>query len=420
MKIEIIMPQMGESIAEGTISKWLKEEGEFVHKEEPLFEVSTDKIDTAIPAPESGIVSKIVVQEGATVPINTVVAFIETEGAQKVDVLSVEFSSVPLTIESEPQMAIDDKKADSVPVETAQAVHEIHLSPAVRKLVREYTIDISRIKGSGVNGRINAQDVLKYLEQKSTAIDKRKIVEETMPIAEKKISVEEKKPQEKVEVVPMTTMRKRIAEHMVMSKRTSPHVTTVFEIDMTNVVKAREQLKPAYEKEGVKLTYLSFIVQAVIKALQAYPVVNASVSDTNIIYKKDINIGIAVALEWGLIVPVIKNADAKSLLRIAKEIQDLGERARMKKLKPEDIQDSTFSITNPGSFGAVWGTPIINQPNVAIAGVGAIVKRPVIINNAIAIRSMMYLSLSYDHRIIDGAVADSFLAHSKNTLENWK
>ncbi|OGF67405.1 MAG: hypothetical protein A2Y62_20345 [Candidatus Fischerbacteria bacterium RBG_13_37_8] len=414
MKIEVIMPQMGESIAEGTLSKWLKQEGDAINKEEPLYEVSTDKIDTEIQSPETGILSKILVKEGETVPVNTVVAYIETEKKQ---------------VEEKEREEIVFKEEKSVTVEIAvheeKAHSEMRLSPAVRKLLREHDIEPAQIAGTGANGRITARDVLLYVDEKTK---KHSVEEADVPrrarIEEQIITPVEKmspvKPGEKIAVVPMTTMRKRIAEHMILSRKTSAHVTTVFEVDMTNIVKMREQLKAQYEKEGVKLTYIAFIISAIVKALKANPIVNASVSDFDIIYKKEINIGIAVALDWGLIVPVIKEADTLSLLGIAQAVQDLSERARTKKLKLEEVQDGTFSITNPGVFGALMGTPIINQPQVAILGMGAIVKRPVVINDAIAIRHIMYLSLSYDHRIIDGATADAFLAHIKNTLENYK
>jgi len=414
MKVEVIMPQLGESIAEGTVSKWLKKEGERVKKEEPLYEVSTDKVDTEIPSPENGILEKIIVNEGETVPINTVLAIIKTEEAYEATREAEE------KIEEKPPLgmkeAIESKREI---LETQEQLRKF--SPAVRKLIREHNIDVKLIRGSGEGGRVTARDVLNFIESKEAikvGIEEGKVKEEEIievPAYEKEKGVEER-----VQVVPMTPMRKRIAEHMVMSKRTSPHVTTVFEVDMTNIVNIREKLKTQFEKEGVKLTYIAFVAYAAVQALKAFPIVNASVSGDNVIYKKDINIGIAVALEWGLIVPVIKNADKKSLLGLAQEIQDLAERARTKKLKPEDVQEGTFSITNPGVFGALFGTPIINQPQVAILGMGAITKRPVIINDAIAIRNMMYLSLSYDHRIIDGAVADQFLMHIKKTLENWR
>lgn len=412
MKVEVIMPQLGESIAEGTVSKWLKKEGERVKKEEPLYEVSTDKVDTEIPSPENGVLEKIIVAEGQTVPINTILAIIRTEEVP--EVIEEEKEKVEKKLPIELREVSEEKK------EILEGKEELRrYSPAVRKLIREHNIDVRLIRGSGEGGRITARDVLNFIESKEAikvGIEGEKAVEEKIiEVSEYKKGEEE----ERVQVVPMSPMRKRIAEHMVMSKRTSPHVTTVFEVDMTNIVNIREKLKPQFEKEGVKLTYIAFVAYAAVQALKAFPIVNASVSGDNIIYKKDINIGIAVALEWGLIVPVIKNADRKSLLGLAQDIQDLAERARTKKLKPDDVQGGTFSITNPGVFGALFGSPIINQPQVAILGMGAITKRPVIINDAIAIRNMMYLSLSYDHRIIDGAIADQFLMHIKKTLENW-
>ncbi len=411
MKVEVIMPQLGESIAEGTVSKWLKKEGERVKKEEPLYEISTDKVDTEIPSPENGVLEKIIVAEGQTVPINTVLAIIRTEEAS--EVIEEEKEKVEKKLPIELREISEEKK------EILEGKEELRkYSPAVRKLIREHNIDVRLIRGSGEGGRITARDVLNFIESKEAikiGIEGEKAVEEKII----EVSEYKKGEEERIQVVPMSPMRKRIAEHMVMSKRTSPHVTTVFEVDMTNIVNIREKLKPQFEKEGVKLTYIAFVAYAAVQALKAFPIVNASVSGDNIIYKKDINIGIAVALEWGLIVPVIKNADRKSLLGLAQDIQDLAERARTKKLKPDDVQGGTFSITNPGVFGALFGSPIINQPQVAILGMGAITKRPVIINDAIAIRNMMFLSLSYDHRIIDGAIADQFLMHIKKTLENW-
>jgi 2-oxoglutarate dehydrogenase complex dihydrolipoamide succinyltransferase (E2) component len=405
MKKEVIMPQMGESIAEGILSKWLKKEGEFVKIEEPLFEVSTDKIDTEIPSPATGYLAKILVKEGETVPINTVVAYIETEQEMEKEYKRDE----------EKELIIDDSKLE----QDVSEIRRKRMSPAVRRLIKEYKLDIEKIIGTGEKGRVTVKDIYKYLEERKEKVIVGGQAEE---VEKKEFIIKESKDElldQKIEVVPMTAMRRKIAEHMVYSKRTSAHVTTVFEVDMSKVVKLRDDLKPIYEKEGVKLTYLPFVIMASAKALRAYPIVNSSVSGTDIIYKKEINIGIAVALEWGLVVPVIKNADMLNLLGIAKKVQDLSERARNKKLLPEEVLNGTFSITNPGVFGALMGTPIINQPQVAILGMGAIVKRVVVVNDAIAIRPMMYLSLSYDHRVIDGATADAFLANIKNTLENF-
>lgn len=411
MKKEVIMPQMGESIAEGTLSKWLKKIGDFVKEEEPLFEVSTDKIDTEIASPASGYLIEIIVKEGETVPINTVVAYIETE----------EFKMEKEEIE---EKIIEKKEEIKIIPEISQKkdVLKRHLSPAVRKLIKEHNLNISNIKGTGINGRITAKDVIQYMQsqniqpyQQIAEEKETKIMPEKYDIKQRIFSTEK----QKIELIPMTNMRRKIAEHMIYSKRTSAHVTTFFEVNMDRIVKIREKLKSIFIKQDVKLTYISFVIYAAAKALRIYPIVNASVSGTDIIYKKEINISIAVALEWGLVVPVIKNADTLNLMGIAKNVQDLSERARNKRLMPEEVLDGTFSITNPGVFGALMGTPIINQPQVAILGMGAIVKRPVVINDAIAIKPMMYLSLSYDHRIIDGAVADAFLANIKNTLENF-
>lgn len=422
MRVDVIMPQMGESIAEGTISKWFKQVGDTVQRDETLLEISTDKVDAEIPSPVEGRLIEIRHREGETVPINTVIGLIETEphASRPAPVHGdavTEQDTVGIT--SPPP---DDADRIQPPARPAPVLHDqrrIRSSPLVRRLAREHSVDLRLIQGTGMSGRVTKRDVMSYLENRRASGEGRPR-ETMMEIAPTQAPVYQ--PGDVVDVVPMTPMRKTIAERMVQSRRTSAHVTTVFEIDMTRVVKERDLLKQEYaQRHGVKLTYLAFIAQACIEALKSFPILNASLSGDHIVYKKEINLGVAVALDWGLIVPVIKRADEKSLLGLAKAIQELADRARQKQLSPEDVQGGTFTITNPGVFGSLFGTPIINQPQVAILGVGAISKRPVVIEeNAIAIRSMAYFSLSFDHRLIDGAIGDQFLAHIKQTLEKGR
>lgn len=455
MRVDVIMPQMGESIAEGTITKWFKKPGERVKRDEPLFEISTDKVDAEIPSPAEGILAEILVAEGETVPIKTVVARLETEAEVSSAAGPPTASSIPrpepsthtaATLPSSPSLSAAPPKREtperrltlepypwekqkkpitiSVPEQPAPvgvSAPGLRASPVVRKLAREYNIDLSHIQGTGMGGRITKRDVLSYIENRRASVS---------PVPAEPIEPERPAVSgvtfegERVEVVPMTVMRKKIAEHMILSQRTSAHVTTVFEIDMTRVEELRRQLREEFQKRhGIHLTYLPFITRATVDALKAFPILNASVAEDKIIYRKDINIGIAVALDWGLIVPVIKNADEKSLVGLAKAISDLATRARAKQLKPEDVQGGTFTITNPGLFGSLFGTPIINQPQVAILGVGQIAKRPVVIEtdrgDALAIRPTAYFALTFDHRLIDGAVADQFMSHIKRFLETF-
>jgi len=455
MKVEVIMPQMGESIAEGTVTKWLKKPGDYVRRDEPLFEISTDKVDAEIPSPAEGVLAEVLVQEGETVPIQTVVAYIETD-KEAVEAPPREASerAAPATEAAPPREPTPEPTRVAPPTTEASLMREVIIpphpwekqkqeiritipaeraerkavrsSPVVEKLAQEYGIDLTQIEGTGRGGRVTKRDVLRYLEDRAARPSEARpqpveapppeAPEPEMPLYPPYL------PGERVEIVPMSVMRKKIAEHMVYSKRVAPHVTTFFEIDMTRVSRLREQLQPDFEqRHGVKLTYLPFIIQACVSALKAFPLLNASVAEDKIVYKKDINIGIAVALEWGLIVPVIKNADALSLVGLAKAVHDLATRARNKQLKPEEVQGGTFTITNPGVFGSLFGTPVIHQPQVAILGVGRITKRPVVVeDDAIAIRAMAYFSLSFDHRLIDGAVADQFMAHIKRTLESFE
>ena len=390
MMTDVVMPQMGESIVEGTLTKWLKKPGEHVDRDEPLFEISTDKVDTEIPSPTAGTLSEVLVEEGKTVSINTVVARIEESGNGAAPRPKAADTARPVPSAAPPP---PPPAAAPLTVETAAEVGG-PLSPLVRKMAREHNLDLSRITGTGAGGRITKQDVEAYLAQ---------------PAGQPKIRVE-----------PMSTMRLKIAEHMVLSKRTSAHVTTIHKVDMTKVARMRDRTKAGVQAQyGFSLTYLPFVTRAAVAALRQYPVINASIDGNNIIYHNEINIGIAVALENGLIVPVIRNADEKNVLGLQRAIVDLAGRARSRQLKPEEVQGGTFSITNFGSFGSVTATPIINQPQVAILGVGTVEKTPVVIDDAIAIRSIAYLSLTFDHRLIDGAVGDQFVTKVRQVLEDW-
>lgn len=415
MPSNVIMPQMGESIFEGTLTKWLKKVGDSVKRDEPLFEISTDKVDSEIPAPASGVLSEIRVNEGETVQINTVVGVISEDGAAA--------SPTPARVEtkeaSKPQAAQPalQETAEVLKLEPAPAAptsRSVRSSPLVKRIAREEDVDLGQLEGTGLGGRITKKDILSHLSgRQSTEVP-------PPPAPRPRMPGTERSPTGSSEVVPMSAMRKSIAEHMLASRRTSAHVNTVFEVDLTRIVNIKNQHAQEFlEREGGKLSYMPFFIKSVAGALKEFPVVNASISGTDIIYKKDVNIGVAVALDWGLIVPVVKNADEKSFLGIAKTASSLAERARQKKLAPEDVQGGTFTITNPGVFGSLLGTPIINQPQVAILCIGAITKRPVVINDAIAIRSMAYLTLTFDHRLIDGAVADHFMSSLKNKLEQW-
>ncbi|MGB9488789.1 MAG: dihydrolipoyllysine-residue succinyltransferase [Terriglobia bacterium] len=430
MPTNVIMPQMGESVAEGTITKWLKKAGEHVGRDEPLFEISTDKVDAEIPSPAAGILSQILVKENETVAVNTVVAVIDGEGAA-VAAPAAE-AGAEVAAPPAPAAAVPPAPAESASVPTAAggptaptAPAAARSSPLVRRIAHDYHVDLTQVRGTGLGGRISKKDILAYVDQRQAAAAGRTAAARE-PLVQPPPATVQPTPSPSIlagptQVVPMTPMRRQIAEHMVTSKRTSAHVYTVFEVEMSKVVEARERQRDEFERRcGFKLTYTPFFVRAAVEAIKQIPVINSSVDGTNLIYKRNVNVGIAVALETGLIVPVIKRADEKNFLGIAQAVQDLAERARNKRLSVEDVQGGTFTITNPGSFGGLFGLPIINQPQVAILGVGAIEKRPVVRNDAIAIRSMAYLSLSYDHRVIDGAVAEKFLASIKQTLENWE
>ena len=416
MPSNVIMPQMGESIFEGTITKWLKKVGEPVKRDEPLFEISTDKVDSEIPAPASGVLSEIRVNEGETVQINTVVALISEEGGTvKTDPTKAETKEAPKPQAAQPTPQEPAEESKPEPEPPAPGSRTQRSSPLVKRIAREEDVDLAQLEGTGLGGRITKKDILSHLSGRQSA--DAPPPDSTRP----QVSSSDRSLAGSSEVVPMSAMRKSIAEHMLASRRTSAHVTTVFEVDLTRIVNIKNQHAQEFlQREGSKLSYMPFFIKTVAGALKEFPVVNASISGTDIIYKKDVNIGVAVALDWGLIVPVVKNADEKSFLGIAKIASSLAERARQKKLAPEDVQGGTFTITNPGVFGSLCGTPIINQPQVAILCLGAITKRPVVINDAIAIRSMAYLTLTFDHRLIDGAVADQFMSSLKNKLEQWE
>ncbi len=438
---DVVMPQMGESIVEGTLTKWLKKPGDHVERDEPLFEISTDKVDTEIPSPAAGTLSEVLVEEGKTVGINTVVARIaDGDGAgpkpaeqppraaaQPPAPPPSQAAPVP---EPPAQETVQPTPAPQQVEETAPAEPTGPLSPLVRKIARENNIDLSRVRGTGAGGRITKQDLEGYLAQQKAAAPAQAPAAAPpprqaeppappppQPVQAPAISVPAG-PRTRIE--PMSTMRAKIAEHMVLSKRTSAHVTTIHRVDLTKVARMRERHKADFQaRYGVSLTYLPFITRAAVMALRDFPLVNASVDGNNIVYHNDINIGIAVALENGLIVPVIRGADEKNVLGLQRSIVDLATRARARQLKPEEVQGGTFSITNFGSFGSLVGTPIINQPQVAILGVGTVDKTPVVIDDAIAIRSICHISLTFDHRLIDGALADQFMTRVKQALENW-
>lgn len=464
MAHDVVMPQMGESIAEGTVSKWLKNVGDTVERDEPLLEISTDKVDAEIPSPAAGVLTEILAKEGDTVPVNAVVARIgaagEAAGAsapppaeakepepkpaeqkaadqstaeevqQEATAVQPETSATtspaqPAPPADPPQTTSNQQPATEAEVTSLDERRRTMSSPLVRKIAAENNVDITQLQGTGVSGRVTKNDILDYLQQppKPAATPEKPAA----PVAPAPGEARAPRPTpqfaegESVRLEPLSVMRKRIAHHMVQSKQTSAHVHTVFEVDLTNVDKLRRKYKDAYAERGVKLTFMPFIVQAIIAGLREFPILNASMDETNVVYHREFNIGIAVALDWGLIVPVVKHADELNVLGAARAINDLGERARTKKLSPEDVQGGTFTITNPGVYGGLFGLPIINQPQVAILGVGGIKKRPVVVESKegdmIAIRSMCYLSLGFDHRLIDGAIADQFMARVREILE---
>jgi len=444
---DVVMPQMGESIVEGTLTKWLKKPGEHVDRDEPLFEISTDKVDTEIPSPAAGVLKEVLVEEGKTVAISTVVGRIE-EGAgngASAPAPVAKAAPAPPSAPKAPAPKAPEPPRLKEPVASSAGPYPIPvpelpppspveaegagpLSPLVRKMAREYGIDLRQVKGSGSGGRITKQDLDAYMSAQGA----RTMAQSTAPAPTTQPAVyvppappaplppmpRAEAPRARVE--PMSVMRVRIAEHMVMSKRTSAHVTTVHKTDMTRIAKMRERYKAEFQQRyGYSLTYLPFVIAATVDAIHQFPILNASIEGANIIYHNEINIGIAVALENGLIVPVIRNADEKNVVGLQRSIVDLSTRARSRQLKPDEVQSGTFSITNFGSFGSVFATPVINQPQVAILGLGTVERVPVVVDDAIAIRSIAYLALTFDHRLIDGALADQFTGKIKSILENW-
>jgi len=408
MRVDVVMPQMGESIAEGTITRWMKQVGDMVSRDEPIFEISTDKVDAEIPSPAAGRLIEIKNVAGETVPVNQVVAVLETDASAAV-------SAAPAAAAAPAPAAAQAATPVAAPPALAPRGEGGFVSPVVRKIASEHGIDPSRVPGTGAGGRVTKKDILDFVAKGGVRAATAPAASAPAPAPSVTFA-----PGMRVERQPMSAMRKKIAEHMIESRRISAHVNSVFEVDMTRIVKMREKYKAAYEqRHGTKLTMTPFFVKAACDGLRAWPVINASVEGNDIVYKKDLNIGVAVALDWGLIVPVVKNADELSIAGLTKKINDLAERARGKKLLPDEVQGGTFTITNPGIFGGVFGLPIISQPQVAIMGIGGIEKRPVVVDDAIAIRSMMYLSMSYDHRVVDGAVADQFLAMVKKGLQEF-
>ncbi len=428
MPTKVVMPQMGESIAEGTVVRWIKKVGDAVDRDEPLFEISTDKVDAEIPSPGAGVLTEINVKEGETVPVNSVVAVIGEAGAKPAAASEEPAAGKPSAMpeaaagqpESSPALAAVAAGGAGIPAEppersasararssmTTEELRRQKSSPLVRRIAREHNVDIQQINGTGISGRVTKNDILGFLESGKEG--------GTRPTPSPAY-----RPGERVEIVPMTIMRKKIAEHMVLSAHTSPHVYSVYEVNFGRLSQLRDRKKAEYDQAGGKLSFTALIAKVVVDALRAFPMANASIDGDNIVYKKDINLGIAVALDQGLIVPVIRNADEKNLLGLCRAIEDLASRARSKKLSPDEVQGGTFTITNPGIFGALYGLPLINQPQVAILGVGGIEKRAVVIDDAIAIRPTCHLSLGYDHRLIDGADAGRFLSFIKERLEKF-
>ncbi len=485
MAQDVIMPQMGESLAEGTITKWLKKVGDTVERDEPLFEISTDKVDAEIPAPAAGTLTEIVHGEGETVAVNTVVGRIGASGeaaaggggaapapeeaskpqeeapASRTEAPSAK-AEAPAPRETAPApepkpepASAPQPAAESRPVPrteraegggggngrrqlekpydrySPEELRQVRSSPVVRKIAQEHDVDLAEVEGTGISGRVTKKDILEYLEtgpRTAEAAPARPSAPAPTPAAAPvegavfvpDLHIPPYVEGEPVEIQPMSVMRKKIADHMVYSQTVSAHVSSFFDVDFEAVARERRELKAGFAEKGVKLTYMPFIIRAIVDGLQKFPYLNAAVMGERIVFKKEINVGIAVALEGGkgLIVPVIRNADERNLLGLARAVNDLGERARTKKLSPDEVQRGTFSITNPGVYGGLGGTPIINQPQVAILGVGAIEKRPVVIDDAIAIRHRCYLSLSYDHRLVDGAMAEMFMAHVKKFIES--
>ncbi len=459
MSTPVVMPQMGESIAEGTIVRWIKKVGESVDRDEPLFEISTDKVDAEIPSPTAGTLLEIKVKEGETVPVNSVVATIGAAGEAAAPAESAAAPAAATPADAQPsdakaeavaatpppsgKSAPHTAQADGSPSSTAAAPaappdttpppaeappapveddRRQRSSPLVRRIAQEHGVDIGQISGSGIAGRVTKNDILGYIEKGAAAAKAPASSGETGSAAVEAPQAPQaiRAPQAGADrVEPMSIMRKKIAEHMVLSRRTSAHVYSVFEVNYSRVDEIRRTRRGEYEQRGVKLSFTSFIAKVAVDCLRRHPVINASIDGDHVVYKRSINLGIAVALEHGLIVPVVKHADELNLLGLSRAIADLADRARAKKLNPDEVHGGTFTITNPGNYGAQFGLPIINQPQVAILGVGAIEKRPVVIDDMIGIRLMGYLTLGYDHRLIDGAVADQFMADLKKGIETF-
>jgi pyruvate dehydrogenase E2 component (dihydrolipoamide acetyltransferase) len=438
MASEVLMPQMGESIAEGTIVRWIKKVGDAVDRDEPLFEISTDKVDAEIPSPTAGVVLEIHVKEGETVPVNSVVALIGEKGEKSVETAPASAAkgksgeasqaaasassatAVPATPEKTPDAPGSREGAERGAGRSVDDLRRTKSSPVVRKIAAEHDIDITQLQGSGISGRVTKKDILSVVERGAPKAAPPAFAPAAAGASADKPPAMAFKPGENVRIEKMSVMRRKIAEHMVFSMHTSPHVYSVYEVDFHRISKLRDKLKAEYDAAGARLTYTSFIAAATVDAIRQFPLVNASIDGDNIVYKRDINLGIAVALDNGLLVPVIRNADERNLLGLSRAIADLAARARSKKLNPEEVQGGTFTITNPGIFGALYGLPVINQPQVAILGVGSIDKRPVVIDDAIAVHPVCHLTLGYDHRLIDGAEAGKFLAYLKERLENFE
>jgi len=431
MATDVVMPQMGESIAEGTIVRWIKHVGDPIDKDEPLFEISTDKVDAEIPSPGAGVLVEIKVKEGETVPVNSVVAVIGAAGdkTSSAGVTSPAAPAPPVppvapaALASPATPASPAPPASPVPAgppaepATLDDLRRLRSSPVVRKIAKEHGVDIGQINGTGIAGRVTKRDITAFIDSGAAARPA------TAPAAGRPTPVGPPppafQPGENVRLEKMGVMRKKIAEHMVMSIHTSPHVYSAYEIDFSRIDQIRQNKKAEYEAAGAKLTYTAFIAKATVDTIRQFPFSNASIDGDTIVYKRDVNLGIAVALEQGLIVPVIKNADERNMLGLCRAIQDLAQRARTKQLKPEEVQGGTFTITNPGIFGALFGLPIISQPQVAILGVGSVDKRVVVVDDMIAVRPMCYMTLGYDHRLIDGADAGRFLLALKDRLQNF-
>jgi 2-oxoglutarate dehydrogenase E2 component (dihydrolipoamide succinyltransferase) len=429
---EIVMPQMGESITEGTISKWLKKVGDSIEKDEAILEISTDKVDAEVPSLVGGTLLEIRYQEGETVEVGTVLALVGAVGSRQSAVGTLQVAETP-KVEQPKTETIETPQVKAVAAggQTVEDLRQTKSSPLVRNIAKEHGIDISGIVGTGLSGRVTKKDILNFLDTGAALKPQDLLVKpltSSLSLPSLPSSVPSPTPvtpptsgTDRIE--PMSNMRKRIAENMVISRKTSAHVTSVYEIDMTNVVKFRDKNKAAFaERFGTKLTFMPFIFQAITQALRQFPIVNSQVDGDKIIYKGEVNLGMAVALDWGLIVPVIKQADTLSLSGLALKANDLADRARTKKLMPDEVQGGTFTITNTGTFGGLFGTPIINQPQVAILNFGTIEKRPKVLTSPegddyLAIRSMAYFALTYDHRVVDGADAEKFLSFVKNYLE---